>query len=359
MLGEIIGLTGRASTTGCPSATAWSSGSCHPPRGPPGRRRSPSPGWCAGPAATIRPAGPRTRVSRDSTRAWPSSRPSTCGASAGGSCCGCCRRALAATDLITDLRVDYLPRDAVALLRLRALLRLLGSSDTVRADHRRGQDPHRGHQPGPARTSPRRSAPTRPCARRSPSSTRRRCWRGSSGRAGFADFREALRGFLAEYGHRETVSPAGDPAPTWGEEPAAVLGHGQGPRRGAARRTGPDRAAQAERRLLDHRLRLAAAGAAVLRVVEAARAGSSCARTRTSTPPRSCPCCAGPCWRRAPARRTPRSCSRGRGGLAPATWRSWRRSTARTALPPEPSRPAACHRVRSRGAARRAGRAYR
>ncbi len=39
-----------------------------------------------------------------------------------------CRRTLATADLITDLRVDYLPRTGVDLLRLLALLRLLGAS---------------------------------------------------------------------------------------------------------------------------------------------------------------------------------------------------------------------------------------
>jgi pyruvate,water dikinase len=90
----------------------------------------------------------------------------------------------------------------------------------------------------------------------------------------FAGFRSALDDFLAEYGQRETVSPLVMSAPTWSDDPALPLDVikvlvEERPQTPATRPS-----AEAERRLLDHRLlRSRRRRAAVLHLVEAARAG--------------------------------------------------------------------------------------
>jgi phosphohistidine swiveling domain-containing protein len=92
------------------------------------------------------------------------------------------------------------------------------------------------------------------------------------GDARFACFRQALRQFLDEYGHRETVSLLVITAPTWGDDPTAALGMikvlvEEQPRARAA-----EPSAEAERRLLEHRLlRSPRRRAVVLRALEAAR----------------------------------------------------------------------------------------
>jgi pyruvate,water dikinase len=90
-----------------------------------------------------------------------------------------------------------------------------------------------------------------------------------------AAFAATLDAFLAEYGHRETASLLLVSAPTWGEDPVAVLGLVK------ALVTDPparpdDCGRRAERELLAHPLvRSTGAGPRLLRVVAAARTGTA------------------------------------------------------------------------------------
>jgi rifampicin phosphotransferase len=184
-----------------------------------------------------------------------------------------CRRTLAVADLVTDLRVDYLPGTAVALVRLRALLRLLGSPDAVglitAAANTRTSDANRALQ---ELASQLRDDPTlrRAFTELDPSTLTRRL----EGDPSFNEFRAALQEFLDEYGHRETVSPLLITAPTWSDDPSAVLGILKVLVEEQAAADGPGPAAQAERRLLNHPwLRSPRRRAAALRVVGAARQG--------------------------------------------------------------------------------------
>jgi rifampicin phosphotransferase len=183
------------------------------------------------------------------------------------------RRALELLDLVTDLRVDYLPGTGVALVRLRALLTLLGSpvplgSITAEVKTRTG-DANRAMQELATRV--RADAALRDAfTQLDPSTLTQRL----EGDASFGDFRGALQAFLAEYGHREMVSPMMITAPTWSDDPAPVLGMVKVLVEERAPTAGPGPAAEAERRLLNHpRLRSPRRRAAVLRVVEAARHG--------------------------------------------------------------------------------------
>lgn len=89
---------------------------------------------------------------------------------------------------------------------------------------------------------------------------------------GFADFHAGFQAFLADYGHRETVSVVLSSAPTWSDAPEVVLGlitAMLGARRPAADQTG---GAFAE--LTRHpALRIAAVHRRLLSAVEAAKAG--------------------------------------------------------------------------------------
>jgi phosphohistidine swiveling domain-containing protein len=126
------------------------------------------------------------------------------------------RRALDLINPIGDLRIDYLPATGLALLRLRMLLRLLrrgrlfqellssGRSRTADANRAlealatRAQDDHR------------LAAAVSQLDQRA--------------LAAFPDFEAEFAAYLAEYGHRETVSPVLVTPPTQGESPEFVLG---------------------------------------------------------------------------------------------------------------------------------------
>jgi len=184
-----------------------------------------------------------------------------------------CRRTLDLVDLVTDLRVDYLPGTGMALLRLRALLTVLGSSDTVglitAGGTTRTGDANRAMQELANRV--RADAALRDAFTELDSSTLARRLESD---ASFGDFRRALQAFLSAYGHRETVSPLMITAPTWSDDPAPVLGMVKVLVEERALADGPGPAAEAEGRLLNHpRLRSPRRRAAVLRVVEAARHG--------------------------------------------------------------------------------------
>jgi pyruvate,water dikinase len=85
-----------------------------------------------------------------------------------------------------------------------------------------------------------------------------------------------LRQFLDEYGHRETVSPLVITAPTWGDDPTPVLGMIKVLVKDQPHASAAKPSAEAERRLLQHRLlRSSRRRAVVLRAIEAARIGAA------------------------------------------------------------------------------------
>jgi rifampicin phosphotransferase len=184
-----------------------------------------------------------------------------------------CRRTLAVADLITDLRVDYLPRMGFDLLRLLVQLRLLGAPNqlgllTAGARTRTG-DANRALEE--LATQVRADPPVRAAfGELDPPTLLTRL----DTDVRFASFHQALHQFLDEYGHRETVSPLMMTAPTWGDDPTPVLGMikvlVEDPPQTSAERP----SAEAERRLLEHRLLGSSRRrAAVLRAIEAARQG--------------------------------------------------------------------------------------
>jgi len=183
------------------------------------------------------------------------------------------RRTLVATDLITDLRVDYLPRAGYDLLRLRvplAVLRLADLFGPLTAGARtRTSDANRALEALAAQV---RADPALGDAFNAldPPTLRRQL----DGQARFAEFRQALDRFLGEYGQRETVSPLLMSPPSWTEDPALALGIIKVLAEERLKTTATTPSAEAERRLLAHRLlRSPRRRAAVLRTVDAARTG--------------------------------------------------------------------------------------
>jgi phosphohistidine swiveling domain-containing protein len=183
------------------------------------------------------------------------------------------RRALAATDLVTDLRVDYLPRVGYDLLRLHLLQVVLGlralSGQLTLGTRTRTEDANRALEVLAAQV------------RQDPAL--RDAFAGPDGPAllqrvtddpACGAFSAALQEFLAEYGHRETTSPLLMSAPTWADAPATVLALVKVLAAGPPRPSGPGPAAAAEERLLGHPLvRRTGTAAGARRVVAAARAG--------------------------------------------------------------------------------------
>jgi pyruvate,water dikinase len=183
------------------------------------------------------------------------------------------RRTLAAVDLITDLRVDYLPRTGYDLLRLHAITAVLGlrgrSSRLTAGTRTRTEDANRAlaHLADAVRADPAlREAFT---GLDEPTLLER-----VAADAGFAAFRAALRAFLTEYGHRETTSPLLMSAPTWADAPATVLALVSVLAAGPPRAPAPESVTAAEERFVHHPVvRRTGTTAAALRVVAAARAG--------------------------------------------------------------------------------------
>jgi pyruvate,water dikinase len=186
-----------------------------------------------------------------------------------------CRRTLAIADLITDLRVDYLPRTGFDLLRLLALLRLLGASRQLgmltAGARTRTRDANRALDELAIQV--RADPPVRAAFSELDAPT---LLTRLDSDATFADFRRALRQFLDQFGHRETLSPLVMTAPTWGDDPTPVLGMIKALVEDPPQATATEPSAEAERRLLDHRLlRPPRRRAVVLRAIEAARIGAA------------------------------------------------------------------------------------
>ncbi len=183
------------------------------------------------------------------------------------------RRAIAAMEIITDLRVDFLPPVGFALLRLRIALKLLGLVDLfpvlITGGHTRTEDANQALEALAAQV--RGDELLRDAfARLEPPALLERIEHDVE----FADFAAAFGSFLTEYGHRETTSPLLLSEPTWGDAPATVLGMITLLVEQPVPAVGRDHAAQALRRLHDHRLvKGTRSRAAVQRMVDAARAG--------------------------------------------------------------------------------------
>ncbi len=201
------------------------------------------------------------------------------------------RRIFAVVAPVADLRIDYLPRTGLALLRLFAVLKLLGRSGLMRevilGASTRTEDANRALA-GLAEKVRRNSRLRSAIADRDPAKLRE-----------FGVFRHELAEFLAEYGHRETATPLLVSPPTWGEAPETVLSL---VKLLAERPPTPatDRAEQALARLCTHPLlrrgRLRdRRGAGSMRPARA----SPSARSATSTSPSRCRSCAAVCWRSA------------------------------------------------------------
>ncbi|OZM81844.1 PEP/pyruvate-binding domain-containing protein [Pseudonocardia sp. MH-G8] len=180
-------------------------------------------------------------------------------------------RAHEATDLVTDLRVDYLPRVGIDLLRLRVLKVLLRRTDLTGltlGTRSRTEDANRALAQLAAQV--REDGRLRTAFALEPQALAERVDEDPA----FARFRAALAAFLEEYGHRETASALLMSAPTWGEAPATVLGMVKVLVEDARPASEDERAARAEQRLLAHPLvRLTGSGPRVRRLLVDVRAG--------------------------------------------------------------------------------------
>jgi phosphohistidine swiveling domain-containing protein len=177
-----------------------------------------------------------------------------------------------ASESIVGCRVDYLPAAVTALVKLAAVLGLLGLTDLfpmlITGSRTRTDDANEALEDlaGLVRADPR--------LREVVTSTERDLLQARLEEdPGFAGFRAALGEFTAEYGHRETTSLFLVSAPTWGEDLATVLALIQvlvdEPREKAAQKP-----ARAEEALVGHPvIRATGTGDAVLRLIRSVREG--------------------------------------------------------------------------------------
>jgi rifampicin phosphotransferase len=126
------------------------------------------------------------------------------------------REALALVKPIGDLRIDYLPRTGLALLRLFVVLRLLHRSallpDLLAGAPTLTTDANQALEVLAAR------------ARENPQLRATISKLDPKALTAFPDFEAEFHAYLAEYGHRETVTPVLVTPPTQGEAPETVLG---------------------------------------------------------------------------------------------------------------------------------------
>jgi pyruvate,water dikinase len=124
------------------------------------------------------------------------------------------RQALDAVDPIGDLRIDYLPRAGLELLRLLIALRVLGRSEML-ADliigRTRTTDANRALEALAAR------------ARKDPRLRDAVNTLDPKALADFPEFEAEFAAYLAEFGHRETATAVLMTSPTQGEAPKTVL----------------------------------------------------------------------------------------------------------------------------------------
>jgi phosphohistidine swiveling domain-containing protein len=125
------------------------------------------------------------------------------------------RQALQLINPIGSLRIDYLPRTGLALLRLLIMLRLLRRSallPDLLVTHTRTTDANRALEALGAR------------AREDPKLLAAVSQLDPTALRDFPDFDNEFTAYLTEYGHRETVSPVLVTPPTQSEAPETVLG---------------------------------------------------------------------------------------------------------------------------------------
>ncbi len=126
------------------------------------------------------------------------------------------QRALNLVHPVVDLRIDYLPRAGLALVRLLVVLHLLRRaglmSDLVLGAPTRTTDANRALEALAAG------------AREDHQLLAAVTALDLEAVEDFPDFSAALRAFLDEYGHRETTSPLLVTPPTWADSPKTVLG---------------------------------------------------------------------------------------------------------------------------------------
>ncbi len=126
------------------------------------------------------------------------------------------RQALDLVQPITDLRIDYLPRTGLALLRLLVALALLRRTrlmgDVILGAPTRTEDANRALEALAER------------ARENPRLKEAIDELDTERLTEFSDFHADFEAFLAQYGHRETASPILVTPPTLGESPEIALG---------------------------------------------------------------------------------------------------------------------------------------
>ncbi|PSK95450.1 pyruvate,water dikinase [Murinocardiopsis flavida] len=174
-------------------------------------------------------------------------------------------------DAISALRIDYFPRGALSLLRLRLLLVRLRRRDLM-ADLMAGA-PTRTRDANSALAELARSVRDDPALLAAFTGAEAADVLASVRTdARFRGFADRLTDFLAEYGHRETASPLLISAPTWVEAPEVVIGLVKVLAEERVAEAADGRNGAAEERLLDHpSLRSAARRSRALRTVRAAQ----------------------------------------------------------------------------------------
>ena len=176
------------------------------------------------------------------------------------------RQALDLVQPLTDLRIDYLPRAGLTVLRLLLVLKLLGRGelfgDLILGAPTRTGDANRALEELAGRVCehPRLKEAA---GELDPERLKE-----------FDDFYARFEAFLAEYGHRETETAILATSPTWGEAPETVLGLVKMLAERPPSPAAAGRAEQALERLLAHPLlRGSRMRARLRRWVEAARSG--------------------------------------------------------------------------------------
>ncbi|WP_350005745.1 PEP/pyruvate-binding domain-containing protein [Pseudarthrobacter sp. WHRI 8279] len=174
---------------------------------------------------------------------------------------------------ITELRISYLPGAFVPQLKLRLMLRLLGKAH-LGASLIAGAETRTSQANRALEVLADQVRSQGKLARAFNELAPRDLLSRVENDPDFQEFRTRFQAFLAEYGHRETVSVVLSSSPTWSDAPEVVLGlitSMMGERRPAADQTG-----QALEELERHpALRIAALRRQLLSAVDAAKSGTA------------------------------------------------------------------------------------
>jgi phosphohistidine swiveling domain-containing protein len=182
------------------------------------------------------------------------------------------RESLETLDRFIDLRIDYLPRVGVDLLRFRVLLAVLGLGRFAPALMLGGNT--RTQQANSALRSIADSIAADPAMRSAFETGTTVELADRMGRAReFERLRPAIDAFLDEYGHRETTTAFLMSEPTWSERPEVLVGVLRSMMRGESAREGTPERDSVRRMLGLRRIRVIRIGAAVERAAAAARVG--------------------------------------------------------------------------------------